>query len=265
VLIVGSGSVGAARENLCGRLGARTLMLDKLPEMQMHPLAIALENEALRILQLVGQDDASFARVAVPEVRLHSPIFGQFACMNTRGILDGQPMLITFFQLELKQALHNALTRYSSVHVVRPGEWIDTTEDHDGCIVTLRLTGGGSHQVRTETQFRAGRTLLIGDAAHDTPPFIGQGLVAGLRDAANLAWKLAWVVQQGNRANQTLSPLEIGPHSLAAGAGNRQQLSAVRRRRRLRDIKVQGKKIVHSEISQGVSGPCRLILATNQN
>jgi 3-(3-hydroxy-phenyl)propionate hydroxylase len=53
-----------------------------------------------------------------------------------------------------------------------------------------------SFHARTATNYTQGNVFLAGDAAHITPPFAGQGMMAGLRDAQNLSWKLAGVINQ---------------------------------------------------------------------
>lgn len=59
-----------------------------------------------------------------------------------------------------------------------------------------------SHHVRVADRWRVGRVFLAGDAAHAMPPWIGQGMAAGVRDVANLCWKLDAVL--GGRAPESL-------------------------------------------------------------
>ncbi len=90
--------------------------------------------------------------------------------------------------------------------MLKPGETREEMEK-DATIVELLRPWVKADEIRIERKavyrfharackrFSKRRVFLAGDAAHVTPPFVGQGLVAGLRDAANLAWKLAWVVR----------------------------------------------------------------------
>ena len=99
-------------------------------------------------------------------------------------------------------------TRYRWEFQLLPGETADDYTDLDalrpliapwisrGSLSDLTLVRVAEYTFRAKfaEQWRRGNVFLLGDAAHLTPPFIGQGMGAGLRDAMNLAWKLAAVL-----------------------------------------------------------------------
>lgn len=329
VLVVGCGPVGAAVANLLARDGVDVLVIDKASDIFMAPRAIALDNEALRILQLAGIPESDFETLAIPYVRMRSPWLGEFGRINTLGSADGHPKLVTFYQPDLERCLRSRLAACANVrtafgvtlvkleersdHVVasldigssrrhtvraryivgadgasslvrqligqafegktfaedwlivdarrvrqpidhveficdhrrptphmpapgererwefmlRPGETREEMES-DARIRELLAPWGGTESMqierkavyrfhaRTVNAFSKGRIFLVGDAAHITPPFVGQGLVSGLRDAANLCWKLAWVIN-GRAAPRILDTYdqERRPHTKA--------------------------------------------------
>jgi 3-(3-hydroxy-phenyl)propionate hydroxylase len=80
--------------------------------------------------------------------------------------------------------------------------------------ITIERTAVYRFHARIVDRFSKGRVFLVGDAAHITPPFVGQGLVAGLRDVANLSWKLAWVLRgQADLSILDSYDLERRPHA----------------------------------------------------
>jgi 3-(3-hydroxy-phenyl)propionate hydroxylase len=73
--------------------------------------------------------------------------------------------------------------------------------------VLWRQTSYRFHALVAE-RWRADRIFVAGDAAHMQPPFLGQGMCQGIRDAVNLSWKLAAVVKgkvRGNAADMLLN------------------------------------------------------------
>jgi 3-(3-hydroxy-phenyl)propionate hydroxylase len=327
VLVVGLGPVGATIGCLLGRYGVSTLVVDKSTELWMAPRAIALDNEALRILQMAGLGSDAFDKVVIPKVRMVCPYMGEFACFDSSGSVDGHPKLVTFYQPELERALRAQLTGLPQVsvacgltlmsfeeraeHVVaslrdergnthhvcarflvgadgaastvrqilgagfdgqtyaedwlivdarharrpidhveflcdhrrpvahmvapagrerwefmlRPGETREQMESIETLRALLAPWGSPDHMeierkavyrfhARVCQHFQKGRVFLAGDAAHVTPPFAGQGLVAGLRDAANLCWKLALVLMRNvSPAILTTYDEERRPHA----------------------------------------------------
>ncbi|QNA86452.1 bifunctional 3-(3-hydroxy-phenyl)propionate/3-hydroxycinnamic acid hydroxylase [Sphingomonas sp. So64.6b] len=100
------------------------------------------------------------------------------------------------------------------------GCWIDP--DH----VEIIRTAVYRFRALVAHRWRAGRVMLLGDAAHQTPPFFGQGMCHGIRDAAQLIWKLK-LVDSGVADHGLLDSYQVErePHvraivnaSVAAGA-----------------------------------------------
>ncbi|MDX6741560.1 FAD-dependent monooxygenase [Actinocorallia sp. A-T 12471] len=93
-------------------------------------------------------------------------------------------------------------------------------------------------------RWRDGRCFLLGDAAHMMPPFAGQGLNSGVRDAANLGWKVAevWHGRASDALLDTYEP-ERRPHATAMVAFSerlgRVVMTTDARRALLRDVVVR--------------------------
>ena len=102
----------------------------------------------------------------------------------------------TRYRWEFQLLPGEAASDFNSIAALRPliQPWVDDVPDEQ-----LELVRVAEYTFRAQLADRWSRdnVFLLGDAAHLTPPFIGQGMGAGLRDAMNLSWKLAGVINGG--------------------------------------------------------------------
>ena len=104
---------------------------------------------------------------------------------------------------------------FESVEALQPliGPWVEGIACDQ-----LELVRVAEYHFRAQLadRWREGNVFLLGDAAHLTPPFIGQGLCSGLRDSMNLSWKIAGVLS-GEMPTSVLDTYEVErkPHARA--------------------------------------------------
>lgn len=99
----------------------------------------------------------------------------------------------TRYRWEFRLLPGETVEDYSTLESLRPliAPW--TANASDDQLDLIRVTEY-TFRAQIADRWRRDNVFLLGDAAHLTPPFIGQGMGAGLRDATNLSWKLAGVL-----------------------------------------------------------------------
>jgi 3-(3-hydroxy-phenyl)propionate hydroxylase len=322
VAVVGFGPAGAVCAGLLGRLGLRTLVVDRLREVYDKPRAFALDHEILRVFQNLGVADAIAPYTAPFTPSEYYGVDGQL--IKRLGSVPppyplGWPPNVVFSQPPAEEALRACVSAMPSVEVRLGVELTGLDQDRDGVTLALRDDSGTAHNARARyavgcdgawstvrtllglplddlgfdepwlvvdvqvnergaaklpavsiqycephrpatfligpgnhrrweislrpgedrramedeaevwrllsrwitpddaalwrrasyqfhalvaREWRRGRVFIAGDAAHQQPPFTGQGMCQGVRDVANLAWKLHAVLS--GRADETL-------------------------------------------------------------
>ena len=219
VAIVGCGPTGAALANLLGMCGLRVVVLERDRDSQTLPRAVHFDGEVMRIFQTIGVADrvAAVSRINAgmrfvdpggklllnwprpqqvgpqgwhPSYRFHQPDLEAIVRDRLRNIPNVDVLLgadaMSIGDLPDAQALAPGHIWHRLARWLTPSD----AEVERAAVYTF-------HSV-ISSSWRRGRLLIAGDAAHQSPPFMGQGMCAGIRDAANLAWKLAHCIRHGH-------------------------------------------------------------------
>ncbi|MGB2722435.1 MAG: bifunctional 3-(3-hydroxy-phenyl)propionate/3-hydroxycinnamic acid hydroxylase [Rhodococcus sp. (in: high G+C Gram-positive bacteria)] len=113
----------------------------------------------------------------------------------------------TRYRWEFQMLDGETLDEFTDLSAIRP---LITPWFVSGDIPDMKLIRSAEYTFKAQVadRWRDRRVFVLGDAAHLTPPFIGQGMGAGLRDARNLVWKLVGALD-GHVSDSSLDSYEI--------------------------------------------------------
>ncbi|MGV8872874.1 MAG: bifunctional 3-(3-hydroxy-phenyl)propionate/3-hydroxycinnamic acid hydroxylase [Rhodococcus sp. (in: high G+C Gram-positive bacteria)] len=113
----------------------------------------------------------------------------------------------TRYRWEFQMLDGETLDEFTDLSTILPfiAPWFTSGEIPD---MKLIRSAEYTFKAQVADRWRDRRVFVLGDAAHLTPPFIGQGMGAGLRDARNLVWKLVGALD-GHVSDSALDSYEI--------------------------------------------------------
>lgn len=123
----------------------------------------------------------------------HAPFSGNYISSDRPFVSIDLPYGYRRFEFRL----HENETNEEMVKPEAVEKLIRTHFDWNGTLTGVERARIYSHHSRVADKFGIGRAFLAGDAAHLQPPWFGQGMNSGIRDAANISWKIAAVLKHG--------------------------------------------------------------------
>ena len=226
VAVIGSGPIGLTLVNLLGKLGVRSLVVERNATTVQEPRAVSIDDESLRTMQAAGVVDEVLKQVVAGYgSHYYSPSRIRFAKVEPTGQPYGYPRRNAFRQPILEGQLKDALARFETVDTLYGWKLDRYEQDPDG--VTLYLTGpdGEARQVTCD--------YLVGC----------DGAGSRVREQQGVNWRAPPSMSAGSsstsRTTRTRSSI---PKCFATSAGPASRCPVQTARRRFEFKLVEGEK-----------------------